>query len=147
MRRLGFIYLWLVISMMTLPVLGASTFCNPLNIDYRFATTPGPSHRTAADPVIVTYLGDYYLFASKSGGYWWSSDFQNWHFVEPKTNIEIEKYAPAVMVTGDTMVYTPSQLGDLSVSTDPKRGQWQRIGHPWEQPQRRSGLCVCFGQL
>ncbi len=110
----------------------AQTFCNPLNIDYRFSLDILPSHRTAADPVIVTYKGDYYLFASKSGGYWWSSDFQNWNFVEPKTDIQIENYAPAILVVGDSMLYTSSQHGDLYVSTDPKSGQWKRIGHPWK---------------
>lgn len=110
----------------------AKTFCNPLNIDYRFTLDNLPSHRTAADPVIVTYKGDYYLFASKSGGYWWSSDFIKWNFVEPKTDIEIEKYAPAILVMGDSMLYTPSQLGDFYLSTDPKSGHWKRIGHPWD---------------
>ena len=110
----------------------AKTFCNPLNIDYRFTLDNLPSHRTAADPAIVTYKGDYYLFASKSGGYWWSSDFQNWNFVEPKTDIQIEKYAPAILVMGDSMLYTPSQSGDFYLSTDPKSGHWKRIGHPWD---------------
>jgi len=40
-----------------------NTFCNPLNLDYRFVTTE-PSHRTAADPVITLYKNDYYLFSS-----------------------------------------------------------------------------------
>ena len=112
------------------------TFCNPLNIDYRFVINNVASHRTAADPVIVMYKGDYYLFASKSGGYWWSSDLLNWNFVNPVTDIQIEKYAPAILVMGDTMLYTSSQGGDLYLSTNPKSGQWKRVGHPyhWQDP-------------
>ena len=55
-------------------LLGASaasptTFCNPVNINYRFSFVP-PSHREAADPTMVVHNGTYWLFPSKSGGYW-----------------------------------------------------------------------------
>ncbi len=53
------------------------TFANPINIEYRFMTDL-PSRREAADPVIVLFGDDYYLFASKSGGYWHSPDMFNW---------------------------------------------------------------------
>ena len=113
-----------------------NTFCNPLNLDYRFEISNLASYRTAADPVVVTYKGDYYLFASKSGGYWWSSDFLNWNFVEPSDDIQIEKYAPAILVMGDSMFYTSSQSGDSYLSTNPKSGHWKRIGHAgdWKDP-------------
>ena len=61
----------------------AKTFCNPLNLDYRFVESE-PSHRTAADPVITLYKDDYFLFATASGGYWFSNDLREWTFVEPK---------------------------------------------------------------
>ncbi|MBL7733648.1 MAG: xylosidase, partial [Chitinophagaceae bacterium] len=44
------------------------TYCNPVNVDYGY--TPHPSftywgrHRATADPVIVNYKGDYYLFST-----------------------------------------------------------------------------------
>jgi hypothetical protein len=40
-----------------------TTICNPLNLGYRFCLDT-PSRREAADPVIVVYKGEYYLFAS-----------------------------------------------------------------------------------
>ena len=52
---------------------GPRTFANPMNLDYRFALD-APGRREAADPVIVLFGDDYFLFASKSGGYWRSSD-------------------------------------------------------------------------
>lgn len=60
-----------------------TTFCNPINIDYQFNIdttwfTGRNLWREAADPVIVTYKGDYYLFASKAGGYWYSNDLSTW---------------------------------------------------------------------
>ena len=45
------------------------TFCNPLNLEYRWNEDNG-AYREAADPMVVLYKDDYYLFASKSGGYW-----------------------------------------------------------------------------
>ena len=56
------------------------TYCNPLNISYRFGLN-APSFRVAGDPVIVLYKDNYYLFATQSGGYWYSGDLLNWNFV------------------------------------------------------------------
>ena len=58
------------------------TFCNPLNLSYRFMKIPeGAGIREAADPVVVPFHGKYWLFASKSSGYWYSSDFNTWEYV------------------------------------------------------------------
>ncbi|MBK9014550.1 MAG: hypothetical protein IPM82_10970 [Saprospiraceae bacterium] len=60
------------------------TYCNPTNIDYGY--TPYESfaawgkHRATADPVIVNYKGDFYLFSTNQGGYWHSPDMLNWNF-------------------------------------------------------------------
>jgi hypothetical protein len=112
-----------------------NTFCNPLNIDYRFSIESGASYREAADPTVVLFQDDYYLFASKSGGYWWSSDFKNWTFVTP-TGLDIEKYAPSVWVIGNVMYYTSSSDGDIYKTTDPKGGVWEYVSHPsnWADP-------------
>ena len=80
------------------------TFANPIDIDYRFMTSP-PSRREAADPAIILFQGDYYLFASKSGGYWYSSDMIDWKFVKPE-GLDIEAYAPAVMELNGALYYT-----------------------------------------
>ena len=44
------------------------TYCNPLNLDYGYTPIPDFStwgkHRATADPVIVTYKGDCYLFST-----------------------------------------------------------------------------------
>lgn len=110
------------------------TFCNPLNIDYRFSSS-GASYREAADPLVVLFKDVYYLFASQSSGYWWSKDFRTWNFVTP-TGVDIEKYAPSVWVMGDTMYYTSSSSGDIYKSTDPIGGKWEYISHPhdWNDP-------------
>lgn len=44
------------------------TFCNPLNLNYRYQPEK-PSRREAADPTVVLFKDKYYLFVSKTGGY------------------------------------------------------------------------------
>jgi xylan 1,4-beta-xylosidase len=41
-------------------------------------------HRATADPVIVNYKNDYYLFSTIQWGYWWSSDILKWNFISKK---------------------------------------------------------------
>src|SRR6476646_7020658 len=101
------------------------TFANPINIEYRFMTDL-PSRREAADPVIVLFGDDYYLFASKSGGYWRSTDLVDWTLIQP-TGLPLEAYAPAVMAYGDALYYTACDAG-LYRSRDPKGGQWEHLG-------------------
>jgi xylan 1,4-beta-xylosidase len=105
------------------------TFANPLNLDYRF-TLDAPSRREAADPVIVLFGDAYYLFASKSGGYWRSSDLADWTFVKPE-GLPIEAYAPAVMAFGDALYYSACDVG-LYRSRDPKGGKWEHVGDPFK---------------
>jgi len=105
------------------------TFANPLNLDYRFALD-APGRREAADPVIVLFGDDYYLFASKSGGYWRSSDLVDWTLIVPQ-GLPIEAYAPAVMVYGGALYYSACDAG-LYRSRDPKGGQWERVGDPFK---------------
>lgn len=100
------------------------TFANPLNLEYRFMVD-GPSRREAADPAIVLFGDDYYLFASKSGGYWHSKDLIDWTFVA-STGLPIEAYAPAVMVLNNTLYYTACNIG-LYKTTDPKSGKWEFV--------------------
>ncbi|MDD4827280.1 MAG: carbohydrate-binding protein, partial [Bacteroidales bacterium] len=56
-----------------------TTLCNPMDLSYRFCLDK-PSRREAADPTVVWFRDRYYLFASKSGGYWHSKDLAEWIF-------------------------------------------------------------------
>ena len=104
----------------------ASTFCNPINIDYRFSFDH-PSHREAADPTMVVHGSTYWLFPSKSGGYWHSEDMSEWIFVEP-TGLPIETYAPMVVVLGDGFWYwTAFNAKAIFRTADPKTGNWTRV--------------------
>ena len=57
------------------PMHQALTYCNPINIDYNFEffnhKSVDTAFRTTADPVIVFYQGDYYVFATNQSGFYW----------------------------------------------------------------------------
>jgi hypothetical protein len=115
------------------------TYCNPINIDYGYTPIPDFStwgrHRATADPVIVNYKGDYYLFSTNQWGYWWSSDMSDWHFISrrflrPWNKVYDELCAPAVGIIGDTMIVMGSTYTkDFTVwmSTDPKNDNWKPL--------------------
>jgi len=120
------------------------TYCNPVNVDYGY--TPFPSftewgkHRATADPVVVNYKGDYYLFSTNQWGYWWSSDMLKWNFVSrkflrPWNETKDELCAPAVGIVGDTMLVfgsTYTSKFTLWMSTDPKGNQWKPLVDSFE---------------
>lgn len=115
------------------------TYCNPVNIDY--AHTPIPrqshwgSHRSTADPVIVRFKNDYYLFSTNQWGYWHSPDMLNWSFVSRKFlrpwNAGYDELcAPAVGIIGDTMIVfgsTYTRQFSIWMSTDPKNNDWKPL--------------------
>ena len=120
------------------------TYCNPINIDYGYTPIPNftqwGKHRATADPVIVNYKGDYYLFSTNQWGYWWSSDMLNWHFMSKKflrpwNQGYDELCAPAVGVIGDTMIVfgsTYTRNFSIWMSTDPKSNSWKPLVDSFE---------------
>lgn len=134
MNKILLILLFLVHALGT--VAQQRTYCNPTNLDYGY--TPHESftnwgrHRATADPVIVNYKGDFYLFSTNQWGYWHSPDMLNWtfhlqHFLRPWNDTKDDLCAPAVGIIGDTMVVfgsTYTSTFSLWGSTDPKAGKW-----------------------
>ena len=100
------------------------TICNPVNLSYRFCLDK-PSRREAADPTIVAFKDKFYLFASKSGGYWHSDDLINWIFIETN-EIPTEEYAPTVIVLKDTFFFLASsnEKSTIYKTVDPLSGKW-----------------------
>ncbi len=115
------------------------TYCNPVNVDYGYTPIPDFStwgrHRATADPVIVNYKGDYYLFSTNQWGYWWSNDMNQWHFVSKKFlrpwNAGYDELcAPAVGIVGDTMIVfgsTYTKNFSIWMSTNPKANEWKPL--------------------
>jgi xylan 1,4-beta-xylosidase len=122
----------------------ARTYCNPINIDYGYTPIPNFSewgrHRATADPVIVMYKGDYYLFSTNQWGYWWSNDLNKWNFVsrsflKPHHKVYDDLCAPAVFVLGDTLLVfgsTHEKNFPLWMSTNPRANEWKEAVEPFE---------------
>ncbi len=110
-----------------------ATFANPLNLSYRFVVESLPVHRTAADPLITLFGHDYYLFASKSGGYWHSPDLRDWTFVVP-TGFDLEPPAPAILVLDGRMYYTAHRSKALYTTGDPRTGRWTKVADLADYP-------------
>jgi hypothetical protein len=116
-----------------------TTYCNPVNIDYGYTPIPdytaAGKHRATADPVIVNYKGDYYLFSTNQWGYWWSSDLLKWNyisrrFLRPWNDSYDELCAPAVGIISDTMLVfgsTYTRTFSIWMSTDPKNNIWKPL--------------------
>jgi hypothetical protein len=121
------------------------TYCNPVNIDYGYTPIPNFSqwgkHRATADPVIVNYKGDFYLFSTNQWGYWWSNDMSNWKFIARlflrpwNTGTYDELCAPAVGIIGDTMIVfgsTYTSRFTIWMSTNPKANEWKPLVDSFE---------------
>lgn len=127
--------LTLILSILLLTIIGIqptfsqnkssnNAFCNPLNLNYRFQLDE-PSRREAADPTVVLFKGKYYLFASKSGGYWTSDNLLNWSFITT-TDLPLEDYAPTALVMNDA-VYFMALDNKIYKSINPSNGKWQVV--------------------
>lgn len=134
---------WLLLC--AAPAQAQTTYCNPVNVDYGYTPIPNFSewgrHRATADPVIVNYKGDFYLFSTNQWGYWWSSDMLNWNYVSKRflrpwnTNTYDELCAPAVGIVGDTMLVfgsTYTRKFTLWMSTNPKANEWKPLVDSFE---------------
>ena len=101
-----------------------TTICNPVNLSYRFCLDK-PSRREAADPTMVTYKNEYYLFASKSGGYFHSTDLIHWDLITTD-DLPLEDYAPTAVVMNDTLYFMASAGAPITIykTADPKSGDW-----------------------
>jgi xylan 1,4-beta-xylosidase len=120
------------------------TYCNPINIDYAYTPIPDftvwGKHRATADPVIVNYKNDYYLFSTNQWGYWWSHDMLNWKFISrkflrPWNKSYDELCAPAIGIIGDTMIVfgsTYTKNFTLWMSTNPKANEWKPLVDSFE---------------
>jgi xylan 1,4-beta-xylosidase len=102
----------------------ASTFCNPLDLPYHFQLDK-PVRREAADPTMVAFKGEWWLFASKSGGYWHTADFATWKFVEP-AGLPLEDYAPTAEIIDGRLCFS-SGHGAIYTTDDPAVGNWVKL--------------------
>lgn len=106
---------------------GIRTWCNPIDLDYKYnfeQLNEKISYRSAADPVFVLHKGEYYLFATISGGWWHSSDLIHWNYIVPDKWPMEDVCAPAAMSTGDELLLFQSTFEQRPIfsATDPRTG-------------------------
>jgi hypothetical protein len=107
---------------------------NPINLNYRFQFDD-PGYREAADPVCENFNGKYYLFASKSGGYWSSPNLAEWTYI-PCNSIEtMENYAPTILLLDDEMYFMASwEPVKIYKTKNPDTDNWQLIDTKFHFP-------------
>lgn len=128
MKKAIFFYLLVLISCSREIPDKQNTFCNPLNLNYRFQYSDSISYREAADPAMIRYKDKYILFASHSGGYWISDDMLKWNYL-PVKSLPIEDYAPDAITINDTTYYIASaaSIKPFYYTTDPLHDDWKPV--------------------
>mgnify|MGYP000837746910 FL=1 len=109
------------------------TYCNPLNVDYTYMiynSSKDISYRSGADPAVVEFRGEYYMFVTRSWGYWHSKDLLNWDFITPEKWYFEGCNAPAAHNYKDSVLYVcgnPSGAMSILYTDNPKRGDWKAV--------------------
>lgn len=107
-----------------------STYCNPIDIDYSYMSHyahRGVSYRSGADPAAINFKGKYFLFVTRSHGYWMSDDMSTWTFIRPQSWYFNGSNAPAAAVLGDEVIVLgdPSGRGAVIKTDNPELGDWK----------------------
>jgi xylan 1,4-beta-xylosidase len=107
------------------------TYANPVNIDYTYSnvnTHEGMSYRSGADPAVVPFRDKYYMFVTRSQGYWMLDDLRDWEFVRPQNWFFKASNAPGAWQMGDsllTALASPAGWQNVIFTDDPETGTWQ----------------------
>ena len=109
-----------------------TTYCNPVDLDYTYAVYDSDrnlSYRSGADPAVVGFKGKYYMFVTRSLGYWVSDDLMSWRFINPAGPWYPQGCnAPAAHNYGDSVLYVAGDpSGSMSIlhTGDPENGRWE----------------------
>lgn len=109
------------------------TYCNPVNIDYTYMiynANQDLSYRSGADPAVVKFRNEYYMFVTRSMGYWHSTDLTNWNFITPEKWYFQGSNAPAAANYKDSLLYVAGDpSGNMSIlyTDNPKKGDWKAV--------------------
>lgn len=107
-------------------------FCNPINLSYKYQHYNNQASREAADPTLVLFKGTYYLFASMSGGFFYSDNLIDWKWHENR-NLDLYRYAPDVRQVGDHLVFSASDRGNSTLyrTLDPMSDVFEKVSEPF----------------
>jgi xylan 1,4-beta-xylosidase len=104
-----------------------ATFCNPIDLEDRLGVAvpqpPEPSLPKAADPTILFFKGEYWLFTSARGTYWRSPDLVAWQQVQAKGLPAVDG-TPALVVLNGCLHWLGNGTPGLYATADPGQGEW-----------------------
>lgn len=105
---------------------------NPLNIPYQFQHYNKQASRESADPTLIYFKGRYYLFASMSGGFYYSDDMLHWDWHENR-ELTPFRYAPDVRQVGDWLIFSSSDRDPSAIyrSKDPLSDDFEKRSEPF----------------
>ncbi|SMO54318.1 F5/8 type C domain-containing protein [Saccharicrinis carchari] len=124
-----YIILMLSVSVQSQEVV-PQTYCNPMDLDYTYMvynSSRNISYRSGADPAVVEFRGEYYMFVTRSFGYWHSKDLVSWDFIKPTQWFFEGSNAPTAFNYKDSLLYfagDPAGYGSILYTDDPKSGKW-----------------------
>lgn len=106
------------------------SYCNPIDIDYSYMSHyayKNVSYRSGADPSVVRYKDGYYMFVTRSHGYWYSKDLSKWKFITPQSWYFNGSNAPTAWASENEMLVLgdPSGINALIKTDNPKLGDWK----------------------
>lgn len=110
------------------------TYCNPLNLPYQYQHYGNGAHREAADPTMILYKGRYYMFASMTGGFFWSDDLLNWNYHQ-NPNLDLYRYAPDAREVNGKLVFCASTRNKPSTlwrTDDPFAEHYEKVSEPFD---------------
>ncbi len=105
---------------------------NPLNVRYQYQHYNGQASREAADPTLIRFKDRYYLFASMSGGFYWSDDMLRWQWHENRTLTPF-RYAPDARQIGKWLVFSSSDREPSAFyrTEDPLSDVFEKVSEPF----------------
>ncbi len=113
------------------------TYCNPLDLPYRYQHMNEQGRRYAfregADPTLVLFKGTYYLFVSMSAGFFYSDDLLHWSF-HADPDLEIYDYAPDVREIDGALYFCASSRSKncpILRSADPLHEKFEQVAAPF----------------
>ena len=105
---------------------------NPLNVRYQYQHYASQASREAADPTLIFFKGKYYLFASMSGGFYWSEDLLHWNWHENR-KLTPFRYAPDARQIGKWLVFSSSDRDPSAFyrTEDPLSDVFEKVSEPF----------------
>ena len=131
---MGILLLLAVLSGISCPSTAQQkTYCNPVDLDYTYMirfSHKDISYRSGADPDVVEFRNEYYMFVTRSMGYWHSRDLLHWDFVKPDGWYFQGSNAPTAFNYRDSVLYqagNPSGSMSILYTDKPREGVWEAV--------------------